>query len=67
MSTTASLRVNLDRIKSDILRLAQIGRREDDRGIYRQAFTDADIEGKRWLAGQMHECDRAGSNISVTD
>lgn len=42
-------RVDLDRIKSDILALAKIGRSEHDRGIYRMAFTDADIAAKRWL------------------
>jgi N-carbamoyl-L-amino-acid hydrolase len=45
--------VDLERIKRNILALAQIGRREDDRGIYRMAFTDADMEGKRWLTEQI--------------
>ena len=47
------LRVNLERIKNNILELAKIGRHDDDRGIYRMAFTDADMEGKRWLEKQM--------------
>ncbi|TWU44980.1 N-carbamoyl-L-amino acid hydrolase [Novipirellula aureliae] len=51
------LKVNLDRIKSDILTLAEIGRNADDRGIYRMAFTDADIEGKRWLTDRIHAAD----------
>lgn len=62
MSTATSLRVDLERIKSDILSLAKIGRRQDDRGIYRQAFTDADIHGKRWLAERI---DEAGLERSI--
>ncbi|KAA5539079.1 Zn-dependent hydrolase [Roseiconus nitratireducens] len=46
-------KVNLERIKKDILTLAEIGRQESDRGIYRMAFTDADIEGKRWLLDRI--------------
>jgi N-carbamoyl-L-amino-acid hydrolase len=31
------------------LELAKIGRNDEDRGIYRTAFSDTDMEGKRWL------------------
>ena len=48
-------RVEIERIKSDILALAEIGRNERDRGIYRMAFTDADMEGKRWLLHRIEE------------
>ncbi len=47
------LSVNLERIKNDIHELAEIGRCRDDRGIYRMAFTDADMEGKRWLKDRI--------------
>jgi N-carbamoyl-L-amino-acid hydrolase len=65
------LSVDLDRIKSDILALAEIGRNEQDGGIYRMAFTDADMEGKRWLADQIGkadlECTLDGAvNVSAT-
>lgn len=43
------LRVNLERIKEDILALAEIGRHAEDNGIYRMAFTDEDMAGKAWL------------------
>ena len=49
------LRVNLQRIKTDILALAEIGRNATDHGIYRMAFTDADMEGKRWLTDRMDD------------
>ncbi|WP_145392257.1 Zn-dependent hydrolase [Stieleria neptunia] len=47
--------VNLERIKTDIHELAEIGRCRDDRGIYRMAFTDADMEGKRWLKDRIEQ------------
>ncbi|MCM2371502.1 Zn-dependent hydrolase [Aporhodopirellula aestuarii] len=65
-----ALQVDLQRIKSDILALAEIGRDPADHGIYRMAFTDADMEGKRWLtdqieaAGLTHSIDGA-ANIST--
>lgn len=49
------MRINLERIKSDILELAKIGHNQEDRGIYRMAFTDADMEGKRWLSQRMEQ------------
>jgi N-carbamoyl-L-amino-acid hydrolase len=55
MPIPKNLRVDIERIKSDILALASIGRNEQDRGIYRQAFTDKDMEGKRWLLHRIEE------------
>jgi len=49
------LTVDIERIKSDILELAKIGYHEQDRGIYRMAFTDEDMEGKRWLLHRIEE------------
>lgn len=70
-TAATDLRVNLDRIKSDLMTLSEIGRDERDRGIYRMAFTDADIEGKRWLSGQIESADLVASedgaaNVSAT-
>lgn len=50
------LRVDIERIKTDILTLAAIGQDERSRGIYRMAFTDEDMEGKRWLLHRIEEC-----------
>lgn len=50
-----ALRIDIERIKSDILTLAEIGRNDRDRGIYRMAFTDEDMEGKRWLLNRIEE------------
>jgi len=49
----AGLRVDMQRLKRDVLELAEIGRNPADRGIYRMAFTDADMEAKRWLADRL--------------
>lgn len=49
------LTVDLQRIKRDILTLAEIGRNHEDRGIYRMAFTDADMAGRRWLQERIEE------------
>jgi N-carbamoyl-L-amino-acid hydrolase len=48
------LTVNFERLQNDIDTLATIGRREDH-GIYRMAFSDADMEARAWLKGRMEE------------
>lgn len=61
---------DIERLKMDILALARIGRDEHSGGIFRMAFTDADMEGKRWLmrrieeAGLTPQMDGAG-NVST--
>lgn len=55
MTTQPTLRVEIERIKSDILTLAAIGKNEQDHGIYRMAFTDKDMEGKQWLLKRIEE------------
>ena len=47
--------IDIKRIKADILALAAIGKSESDRGIYRMAFTDEDMEAKRWLLHRIEE------------
>ncbi|TWU21506.1 N-carbamoyl-L-amino acid hydrolase [Novipirellula galeiformis] len=49
----SNLKVNLERIKTDILTLAEIGQSSEDRGIYRMAFTDADMQAKQWLSQRI--------------
>ncbi len=50
------LRVDLRRIKDDVLALAAIGKSGQNQGIYRMAFTDEDMAGKRWLLNRIEEC-----------
>ena len=67
MATTAQLRVDIERLKADVLALGEIGRDPDDRGIYRMAFTEADMRGRHWLmdraaaAGLPASMDGAGN------
>ncbi|MCF3649011.1 Zn-dependent hydrolase [Synoicihabitans lomoniglobus] len=56
-SVSPDLVVDLERIKRDINTLAAIGFNDADRGIYRQAFTDADMAGKHWLLHRIEEND----------
>jgi beta-ureidopropionase / N-carbamoyl-L-amino-acid hydrolase len=46
------LQVDFPRLKSDIKALAAIGRAADH-GIYRMAFTDADLAAREWLKSRM--------------
>ena len=41
--------INIERLKSEILELGEIGKNDEDKGLYRMAFTDADIESRNWL------------------
>lgn len=51
--------VNVSRIEQDIYQLAQIGFNEEDKGIYRQGFTEADMEARKWFT---HQLDQLGMN-----
>ncbi|HSR53183.1 MAG TPA: Zn-dependent hydrolase [Acidobacteriota bacterium] len=46
--------VDFDRLQRDIEELSQIGRSEDG-GLYRMAFTDADMEARQWLIKRLEE------------
>lgn len=60
------LTIDIDRVQADLEELSQIGRAED-RSIYRMAFTQADMEARKWLmqrleqAGLKSEMDTAGN------
>jgi N-carbamoyl-L-amino-acid hydrolase len=47
------MKVDLERIKRHVLALADIGKNTQDHGVYRMAFSDADMEAKRWLLEQI--------------
>lgn len=53
MATTKP-QVSIDRLSDDLRTLAEIGR-ADDGGVYRMAFTDADMQGKAWLEERMQD------------
>lgn len=49
--------VDVKRIENDIYQLAQIGFNEQDKGIYRQGFSDADMEARKWFTYQLKQLD----------
>lgn len=49
------MRINLERLRNDVQRLAEIGHDPESHGLYRMAFTDADMEGKRWYTERLME------------
>ena len=53
-SVGSGLHVDFDRLKRDIEALAAIGRVEDH-SIYRMAFSDGDMAGRRWLEQQIED------------
>lgn len=48
------LNINRERLQSDIETLAEIGRQEDY-GIYRMAFSDGDMQGRKWFKDKIKE------------
>lgn len=53
--TSAAAKINFERLRRDILDLGEIGASEEDRGIYRMAFTDADMEARSWLGKRIEQ------------
>ncbi|TNF35390.1 MAG: Zn-dependent hydrolase [Gammaproteobacteria bacterium] len=47
-------KINFQRLQDDIDKLSQIGR-ADDHGIYRMAFSDADMEARNWLLTRIEQ------------
>lgn len=43
------MQVNCERLKANLIELSKIGYNEDDRGIYRPGYSDADMESRKWL------------------
>jgi N-carbamoyl-L-amino-acid hydrolase len=46
--------INFERLKQDLAELREIGLGEDG-GIYRQAFSNADMQARAWLKGKVKE------------
>ncbi len=47
--------INMERLKGNLRTLSGIGYQDSDHGIYRMAFSEADIEARRWLKNEMVE------------
>lgn len=67
--SNTDLHIQLDRLQDDLYEIAKIGYNPDDKGIYRQAYSDADMEARQWLldrieaAGGKGYLDAAGNVI----
>lgn len=47
--------IDIKKIEHDIYQLAQIGYNEEDKGIYRPGFSEADMEARKWLTHRLKE------------
>ncbi|MGM0481765.1 MAG: Zn-dependent hydrolase [Pseudomonadota bacterium] len=47
------LDINLSRLKTSLRELSKIGYNEQDHGVYRWGFTDADMQARYWLLEQV--------------
>ncbi|MEM9446112.1 MAG: Zn-dependent hydrolase [Verrucomicrobiota bacterium] len=47
--------INLPRLKAELKELSEIGRHKEDHGIYRMAFTDADMQARQWFMKKMRD------------
>lgn len=45
--------INSERLRLNLRELAEIGKNEADRGLYRMAFTEAEMEAKAWFEGKL--------------
>lgn len=67
--SNTDLHIQLDRLQDDLYEIAKIGYNPEDKGIYRQAYSDADMEARQWLldrieaAGGKGYLDAAGNVI----
>lgn len=55
-SVQSPLSINLERLKQDFFELAEIGKNPEDRGLYRTAFSEADMEGRQWFRDKLAAC-----------
>ena len=62
-----NLSVSIERIKEDLLDLSEIGKNPRDRGIYRMAFSEADLAGKDWLENKMTQAGLKTSRDGVAN
>lgn len=51
----SNLKINLDRVKNDIYTIGHYGYNPEDKGIYRQGFSDQDIKLRHWFQKYMDE------------
>lgn len=45
--------INIERLKDTVRELSKIGYNDEDHGVYRWGFTDADMQARRWLLDEV--------------
>jgi N-carbamoyl-L-amino-acid hydrolase len=45
--------INIERLRENLYELSEIGRNPEDRGLYRTAFSKADMEARHWLMKKL--------------
>ncbi|MCB0327469.1 MAG: Zn-dependent hydrolase [Bdellovibrionales bacterium] len=50
-----SPRISIQRLENDIIELGRIGKNDQDGGVYRPAFSPADMEARKWLTHKISE------------
>lgn len=50
-----TLKINLERVQQDIYSIGRIGYNSEDQGIYRQGFSDADMQAREWLQKRLEK------------
>lgn len=48
-------RISIERLEKDLIDLGHIGRNSEDGGVYRPAFSDADVLARKWLINRAKE------------
>ncbi|MCB1169119.1 MAG: Zn-dependent hydrolase [Leptospiraceae bacterium] len=61
MSVATELKINFDRLRNNIEEISRIGRSQDH-GIYRQAFTENDLQARNWLSEKIEQ---AGLELEI--
>ncbi|MBD5781276.1 Zn-dependent hydrolase [Pelagicoccus sp. NFK12] len=51
-----ALTIDIERLKQDFFELSEIGKNPEDRGLYRTAFSEADMQGREWLREKLDAC-----------
>jgi len=54
-TTISDLRIDLHRLRHDLIELSKIGSRSDTNGIYRLGFSEEDMQARAWLRGRIED------------
>ncbi|MEZ4870671.1 MAG: Zn-dependent hydrolase [Bdellovibrionales bacterium] len=61
LNIDSKIRISIERLEKDIIDLSNIGRNDKDGGVYRMAFTEADMDARKWLIERIDDAGLKGS------